>query len=89
VCRLPGTEGEDIVITLATDDNMGLTPDQVEVVEVLSRLGDVNETAKEVGVSRSAVSQCLTRACRRVHVPNRMLLVLAWERWKAGKVAAG
>lgn len=75
------------MITLATDDPMGLTEEQAVVLELYSRTGDVNDVARELGMGRAAVGMQLTRACRRARVANSVLLVVKWAEFKAGRAA--
>lgn len=57
---------------------LGLSERQAAVLDSLMTTGCVNESAAELGMRREALGMHLVRACRKVGVRNRTLLLLRW-----------
>jgi DNA-binding CsgD family transcriptional regulator len=62
----------------------GLTRRQVDVIHQLRKTGNNTEAARNLRLDLSTVSVLILRACRKMDVRNRTLMLLQYERWAMG-----
>lgn len=59
-----------------------LTPRQLQVVELLAQGCDYEQICSILSISRTGAKHHVIRACRKLDVENRILLIVLYVRWK-------
>ncbi len=61
------------------------TPTQARVLDALCEFGQTDLVARKLRISPRTVEGYVSRAMASSGYPNRLMLVLAWDRMKRGK----
>jgi DNA-binding NarL/FixJ family response regulator len=62
----------------------GLSRREIEVIHELRKTGNNTQVARNLRLDLSTVSVFVLRACRKMEVRNRTLMLLAYDRWATG-----
>lgn len=62
-----------------------VTPVEARVLDSLCELGQTDLVARQTGLSMRTVEVYVTRLLKKLGYPNRLTLVLAWDRQQRGR----
>jgi DNA-binding NarL/FixJ family response regulator len=61
-----------------------LTPRQTEILDALVEVGCNKLVARQLGVNVRTLETHMARAFARMQIKNRMVAVIAWDRYRRG-----